>query len=40
LEEDRLLHNIAARLPLGQIAQAHKLVEQGQAVGNVIVEIP
>jgi NADPH2:quinone reductase len=40
LEENRLLHNIAARLPLGQIAQAHKLVEQGQAVGNVILEIP
>jgi NADPH2:quinone reductase len=39
LERDRLKHNIAARLPLGAIAQAHELVESGRAVGNVVVEV-
>ncbi len=27
---NRLLHNIAARLPLAQIADAHEMVEQGR----------
>jgi NADPH2:quinone reductase len=39
LERDRLQHNIAARLPLDAIAQAHELVESGRAAGNVVVEI-
>lgn len=39
LESDLLSHNIAARLPLAQIALAHEIVEQGHAVGNVILEI-
>lgn len=43
---DRLLaqggieHAIAERLPLAQAARAHEIVEQGRAVGNVLLEIP
>lgn len=39
LAENRLSHNIAARLPLAQIAKAHDLVEQGRVNGNVILEV-
>jgi NADPH2:quinone reductase len=39
LESGRLVHNIAARLPLTHIAAAHELVESGRAVGNVVLEI-
>ncbi len=39
LHEERLRHNIAARLPLAQIAEAHDLVEQRQISGNVILEV-
>jgi NADPH2:quinone reductase len=39
LEENRLLHNIAARLPLTEIAEAHNLVEQGRVIGNVILQV-
>jgi NADPH2:quinone reductase len=39
LERGSLAHAIAARLPLDRIAEAHELVEQGRAVGNVVVEI-
>lgn len=39
LWEDRLLHNIAARLPLEKIADAHELVEGGRAIGNVVLQI-
>lgn len=35
----RLAHNIAARLPLERIAEAHELVEQGRAVGNVVLQV-
>ena len=40
LERNALSHNIAERLPLAQIAQAHELVAQGRAVGNVVLAIP
>jgi len=40
LERNALSHNIAERLPLAQIAQAHEFVEQGRAVGNVVLAIP
>jgi len=40
LEQGALIHNIAERLPLEQIAQAHELVEQGWTVGNVVLTIP
>jgi NADPH2:quinone reductase len=39
LEGNYLKHNIAARLPLSQIADAHDLVEKGQVIGNVILEV-
>lgn len=39
LEQGSLIHNIAARLPLERIAEAHELVESGKAVGNVVVSI-
>ena len=39
LTEGRLTHNIAARLPLEGIAEAHELVEGGRTIGNVLLEI-
>ena len=39
LRENKLKHQIAARLPLSSAAQAHRLVESGQAVGNVVLDI-
>ena len=39
LEGNQLKHNIAARLPLAQIAKAHELVEKGQVIGNVVLEV-
>jgi NADPH2:quinone reductase len=39
MEEDRLLHNIAVRLPLAQIAEAHELVEGGRVIGNVVLQV-
>jgi NADPH2:quinone reductase len=40
LEEKRLIHNVAATLPLAQIVQAHETVETGKAAGNVVLTIP
>ncbi len=34
-----LIHNIAERLPLERIADAHELVEQGRTVGNIVLSI-
>ena len=39
LEADSLKHNIATRLSLERIADAHELVEHGRAVGNVILQV-
>lgn len=39
LAEGRLQHNIAARLPLAQVAEAHELVESGRAAGNVVLDV-
>jgi len=39
LAMSRLQHNIAVRLPLERIAEAHELVEQGVAVGKVLLKI-
>jgi NADPH2:quinone reductase len=39
LERGDLQHQIAARLPLAEIVQAHAMVEQGRAVGNVVLAI-
>ena len=38
LNQDRLKHNINARLPLARIAEAHELVESGKALGNVVID--
>ena len=37
LARGALKHNIAARLPLQDIAAAHEMVEGGRAVGNVVL---
>jgi NADPH:quinone reductase len=39
LRRRALIHNIALRLPLEQIAQAHDAVEQGRVAGNVVLSI-
>ena len=40
LEQGRLQHLIAERLPLAQVALAHELVEQGRTVGKVMLALP
>lgn len=37
LEQGRLQHNIACRLPLSDIVKAHELIEKGKQIGNVIL---
>jgi NADPH2:quinone reductase len=39
LEASRLTHNVAATFPLSDIIAAHQLVEQGKAIGNVVVHV-
>lgn len=39
LREGSLRHAVALRLPLEQVARAHDIVEQGQVIGNVVLEI-
>ena len=39
LGSDLLIHNIAARLPLAKIAEAHDMVQKGQAAGNVVLAV-
>jgi len=39
LARGTLQHNIAARLPLADIARAHEMVERGEAVGNVVLQV-
>ena len=38
-EEEKLLHAVAARFPLDEIAAAHECVERGAALGNVVVDV-
>jgi NADPH:quinone reductase len=38
LEAGRVRHDIAARLPLDRIVEAHEAVEGGRVIGNVVVE--
>jgi NADPH2:quinone reductase len=40
LAAGRLQHNIAQRLPLSRIAEAHELVESGRSTGNVVLDVP
>jgi NADPH2:quinone reductase len=39
MEAGRLMHNVAATLPLADIVKAHETVEQGKAIGNVVMVI-
>jgi NADPH2:quinone reductase len=39
LESGRLSHNVAARLPLDAVAEAHELVERGAVAGNVVIHM-
>lgn len=39
LAEGALIHTIARRLPLEQVADAHDLVEGGELIGNVVLDI-
>jgi NADPH2:quinone reductase len=39
LETRRLINNVALTLPLAEIVAAHEAVEQGKALGNVVVRI-
>ena len=36
----RLVHTLARRLPLDPIADAHEIVERGELIGNVVLDIP
>jgi NADPH:quinone reductase len=40
LRSGSLQHAVAVRLPLDSIAEAHERVEEGRAVGNVVLQIP
>jgi NADPH2:quinone reductase len=40
LEEGRLIHTVAQRLPLDRVAAAHDLVEAGTLMGNLVLDIP
>jgi NADPH2:quinone reductase len=39
LARGELQHNVALRLPLERIAEAHEAVEQGRAIGNVVLQV-
>lgn len=39
LARGELVHNVAERLPLARIAEAHRIVEQGRALGNVVLRV-
>jgi NADPH2:quinone reductase len=39
LKANALVHNVAARLPLKDIVAAHRMVEDGKAIGNVVMEV-
>jgi NADPH:quinone reductase len=39
LDQNRLVHNVAATFPLDNIIAAHQAVESGKTVGNVVVVI-
>ncbi len=39
LKRGRLIHAVARRLPFEAIAEAHEIVERGEVMGNVVVDI-
>lgn len=40
LRENALRHTVALRLPLADIARAHDIVEHGQVLGHLVLDIP
>jgi NADPH:quinone reductase len=39
IQAKRLVHNVAQTFPLDEIVEAHEAVEQGRALGNVVVRL-
>ena len=39
LENKILINNVALSMPLNDIVAAHEAVEQGRAIGNVVVTL-
>jgi len=39
MEGGRLAHNVALRLPLASVVEGHEAVEQGRALGNVVLDV-
>src|SRR5271157_4788277 len=39
IQRGRLLHTVARRVALDDIAEAHEIVERGEVIGNVVVDI-
>jgi len=39
LQRGRLIHTVARRVALDDIAEAHEIVERGEVIGNVVVDI-
>jgi NADPH2:quinone reductase len=39
LARGELQHNVALKLPLARIAEAHEAVEQGRVMGNVVLQV-
>jgi NADPH:quinone reductase len=37
LSRGELIHNVAERLPLSRIVEAHEIIEQGRATGNLVL---
>lgn len=40
LARGELAHTVGRRLPLRKIAEAHEIVERGEVIGNVVLDIP
>jgi NADPH2:quinone reductase len=39
LQSGRLVHTIAGRFPLQAIAEAHEILESGDVMGNVVLDV-
>ena len=39
LKQGRLVHTVVRRLPLESIAEARDIVERGDVIGNVVLDI-
>lgn len=40
INQGQLIHTVGQRFALAQVAQAHEVVEQGLALGNVVINLP